>query len=201
MGGGKGGLPLTFFPGRETTSDTLLLADAVSALPYRICFDLGTGTGGIFKNTTLTKDLRIGIDFSFKALTCFDTRFGQPVLCSVEQVSSTFRKACADLVVANPPYHIRDRSRRSSDEARDQARSGDALALYRFIFAGAHLLRRGGTIIVTTRGKDIERVSTGLQAAGFISLEIIRTRGVFAVKGLLGDSLGSKNSSSEISGI
>ena len=189
MGGGKGGLPLTSFPGRETTSDTLLLADAVSDAPYRICFDLGTGTGSVFRNASSTAGFRVGIDFSMEALSCFDPVYGQPVLCPVEQISRTFRRNCADLVVANPPYYQIGQNRRSPDLKRDQARAGDSLTLFRFIFAGAFLLKPGGMIIVSTREEDTGRVQTGLRAAGFVSLGIMRGRGVFAVRGLLGESL------------
>ncbi len=121
-----------------------------------------------------------------EALACFDPAYGQPVLCHIKQISSIFRKDCADLVVANPPFYQIGRSRRSGDFERDQARAGDSLTLFRFIFAGAHLLKSGGTIIVSAREEDTERVYTGLRAAGFVSISTIRSRGVTAVRGLLG---------------
>lgn len=124
----------------------------------------------------------MGIDVSFQALSLFDRRFGQPVLCSVEQVGSTFRECCADLVLANPPYHVKGRGRDSPDELRDQARAGTPLTIHRFIFAGACLLRKGGTMVMTFREEQYAGISTGLKAAGFTSLQVIRGRGVQAVR-------------------
>lgn len=167
----------------------------MSEVEYRVCFDLGTGTGSVFRNASLTAGFRVGIDFSLEALTCFDPVYGQPVLCPVERISNTFRRNCADLVVANPPYYQIGQSRRSPDSKRDQARAGDPLTLFRFIFAGAFLLRQGGEIIVSTREEDTGRVCTGLRAAGFVSLSTIRGRGVSAVRGLLGESFHSEDRS------
>lgn len=154
-------------------------------MPYEVCFDLGTGTGGIFRNSPLTPGLRVGVDISMEALSLFDKRCGQPVLCRVEDIPGTFEGGIADLVVANPPYFIEGRGRRSPDPARNRARSGDPLSLFRFIFSGAHLLRGGGTMVVSTREEYAHKVSTGMQAAGFISPEVLAGRGVFAVKALL----------------
>jgi tRNA1(Val) A37 N6-methylase TrmN6 len=115
-----------------------------------VCFDLGTGTGGVLRCMDRSgKGLVVGIDNSREALAGFHRGFGEAVLCPVENASRTFRKGCADLVLANPPYFVSDRGRPSPDRLRGQAREAAPMTIYRFIFAGAHLLRPGGTMAVT----------------------------------------------------
>ncbi|MFA6619333.1 MAG: hypothetical protein WCT23_09730 [Candidatus Neomarinimicrobiota bacterium] len=193
MGCGESGVPLTGLPGREITSDTLLLADIASSIPCGICFDLGTGTGEILFNASLKDCFSVGIDVSMKALSLFNRRFGQPVLCPVEQVARVFRKGCADLVLANPPYFQRGKGRASPEPLRNEARAGGTLTVYRFVFAGAHLLHRGGTMVASVREENTESLFTGFRAAGFGSVEIVRGRGAVALRALMGDSLVSED--------
>ncbi len=115
----------------------------------------------------------------------FDRTVGQPVLCPVNMVSSVFRKRCAELVLANPPYNIADQGRTSPDCGRREAREGNPLLLHRFIFAGAHLLKTGGCMIITGRREKIEDIECGLRAAGFYRVERIERCRVVAVKALL----------------
>ncbi|GEM_PF-1460628 len=188
MGSCESVLPLTTVSGREITTDTLLLAELASDVPCRVCFDLGTGTGEVLKNAGLrnsTGVFPVGIDVSFQALMKFDKVFGQPVNCRVEMVSSVFTGGCADLVLANPPYNTADNGRTSPDPMRREAREGDSLLLYRFIFAGAHLLETGGCMIITGKPHSISKTETGLRAAGFHRLERFEKHGVSAVKAFL----------------
>jgi len=185
MGSGKSILPLTVLPGREITDDTLFLAELADCVPCSVCFDLGTGTGAVLKNASLKDAFRVGIDLSFQALRLFDRAAGQPVQCSVSMVSSVFLKGCADLVLANPPYNILTDCRHSSDPLRREARQGDSLLLYRFIFAGAHLLRSGGCMIVTGREEKIPGMKCGLRAAGFSRIEEFRRGRVIGMKAIL----------------
>lgn len=127
----------------------------------------------------------MGIDVSFDALKIFDKAAGQPVLCSVNTVSSVFQKGCADLVLANPPYNVSEESRTSPDLKRKEAREGDALLLYRFIFAGAYLLKPGGCMIITGRTERMEEIEFGLRAAGFCLPEIFSRGRVSAIKAFL----------------
>lgn len=185
MGSGKSVLPLTVLPGREITDDTLFLAELAGDVPCRICFDLGTGTGAVLEAATFKDAFRVGIDISIQALRLFDRAAGQPVQCSVSMVSSVFKKGCADLVLANPPYNTVTDCRHSPDPLRQEARQGDSLLLYRFIFAGAHLLRSGGCMIITGREEKIPRMKCGLRAAGFSSIEEFKRGRVIAIKAIL----------------
>jgi len=168
---------------------------------YDLCFDLGTGTGAVFRNASPSGGFRVGIDSSREVLGHFDRACGQPVLCPVEHVSRAFRSGCADLVVANPPYFRIGCGRRSPDLHRDRARTGDSLLLYRFIFAGAYLLKPGGVMILTVREEGVEGACTGFRAGGFPDPVVVRSRGVFAVRGLLGDPFDPENRSGEIGGV
>jgi len=185
MGCGESVLPLTAVSGREITTDTLLLAELAGDVPCRVCFDLGTGTGEVLKNAGLHDNFSVGIDVSFEALKVFDKAFGQPVNCPVEMVSSIFSAGCADLVLANPPYNTADNGRTSPDPMRREAREGDSLLLYRFIFAGAHLLEPGGCMIITCKPATLSKTETGMLAAGFYRLERFEKQGVSAVKAFL----------------
>jgi len=174
--------------GREVTTDTLLLARLASDVQSSVCFDLGTGTGEVLSNARLRNVFSVGIDVSFEALALFDRSTGQPVLCSVEAVPLMFRKGCADLVLANPPYNVVDHGRKSPDPLRREAREGDSLLLHRFIFAGAHLLREGGSLIVTGRHERREEIEFGFRAAGFCCIEKYDQGRIIAVKALLKNS-------------
>ncbi|MCD6587031.1 MAG: hypothetical protein J7K88_00610 [Candidatus Fermentibacteraceae bacterium] len=188
MGSCESVLPLTSVPGREITTDTLLLAELAGDVPCRVCFDLGTGTGEVLKNADLYGGscvFSVGIDVSFEALKKFDKAFGQPVNCSVEMVSSVFTGGCADLVLANPPYNTAGKGRPSPDSTRREAREGDSLLVYRFIFAGAYLLEPGGCMIITGRPAAMSITETGMRAAGFCRLERFEKQGVSAVKAFL----------------
>ncbi len=185
MGCGKGLLPLSSIPGREVTTDTLLLAELAASVPCQVCFDLGTGTGEVLKNACFKDVFAVGVDNSVSALRLFDTRFGQPLLCSVSMLSSVFREGCADLVLANPPYNNSDNSRHSPDPLRREAREGDPLLLYRFIFAGAYLLKEGGCMIITGRLDKSDDIETGLLAAGFSIIEKYNKGRVLAIKAQL----------------
>lgn len=185
MGSGKSILPLTVLPGREITDDTLFLAELAGSDPCSVCFDLGTGTGAVLKHASLEDAFRVGIDLSFQALRLFDRDAGQPVQCCVSMVFSVFLKGCADLVLANPPYYTVADSRHSPDPLRREARQGDPLLLYRFIFAGAHLLRSGGCMIITGREEKIPGMKCGLRAAGFSRIEELRRGRVIAIKAIL----------------
>ncbi len=185
MGRGKSILPLTVIPGREITSDTLFLAELAGSVPCSVCFDLGTGTGAVLENASLKDAFKVGIDLSIQALRSFDRAAGQPVQCSVSMVSSIFKEGCADLVLANPPYYTVTDSRHSPDPLRREARQGDSLLLYRFIFAGAHLLCSGGCMIITGREERIPGMKCGLRAAGFSRIEEFKRGRVTAVKAIL----------------
>jgi tRNA1(Val) A37 N6-methylase TrmN6 len=185
MGSGEGLLPL-IVPGREITTDTLLLAELAGSVSCAVCFDLGTGTGGVLSNADLQGAgdvFRVGVDISMEALRMFDRHSGQPVNCSVEMISSVFARGCADLVLANPPYNTAGRGRVSPDRFRQEARSGDSLLVLRFIFAGAHLLKSGGCMIITARPEALPELETGMRAAGFCRLLRFEKKGVAAVKG------------------
>ncbi len=189
MGCGKGLLPLSTIPGREVTTDTLLLAELAASIPCQVCFDLGTGTGEVLKNASFEDTFSVGVDISTSALKLFDTQVGQPVLCSVSRISSLFREGCADLVLANPPYNDSENSRPSPDPLRREAREGGPLLLYRFIFAGAHLLKPGGCMIITGRLNKSDDIETGLLSAGFANIEKFGKGKVIAMKArLLGHS-------------
>ena len=185
MGSGKGLLPLSLIPGREITTDTLLLAELASSTPCRVCFDLGTGTGEVLKNACFEDVFAVGVDNSVSALSFFDTQFGQPVLCSVSKISSLFREGCADLVLANPPYNDSEKSRPSPNSLRREAREGCPLLLYRFIFAGAHLLKPGGCMIITGRPNKAGDIKTGLLSAGFDNIEKFGKGRILAIKAQL----------------
>ncbi|MCK5130568.1 MAG: hypothetical protein KAR40_00270 [Candidatus Sabulitectum sp.] len=172
-------------PGREITTDTLLLAELAGTVSCGICFDLGTGTGEVLNNANLGDAFTVGIDISIDALRMFNRAVGQPFLCSVGMVSSIFRKGCADLVLANPPYNIADNCRNSPDPLRHEARAGGPLLLYRFIFAGAHLLKPGGCMIITGRLNRSREIECGLRAAGFHRMERFERGRVAAVKAVL----------------
>jgi tRNA1(Val) A37 N6-methylase TrmN6 len=193
MGSSESGLPLTVPAGREATSDTLLLAEVADSFPCRVCFDLGTGTGEVFKLAHLNNVFKVGVDCSSAALSLFAREAGQPVLCSVEDISSFFKKGCADLVLANPPYNTAGNCRTSPDTLRSEAREGSPLLLYRFIFAGAHLLRPSGCMIITGRKERTSEIELGLRAAGFDRAELFDRGKIIALKALLLDSGVSEN--------
>jgi tRNA1(Val) A37 N6-methylase TrmN6 len=175
-------------PGRETTSDTLLLADAASSINFKTCFDLGTGTGEVLRNTQVKGGFRVGLDLSPEALALFDRRFGQPVLCPVERVYRTFRRGCADLVLANPPYNVRGKGRISPDRLRRQARTGDPLTVHRFVFAAAFLLRPGGTLVITAPQAGLQNLETAVRAAGFTGVAVIGAWGAHGISAVMGDT-------------
>ncbi len=158
------------------------MAEIASTVPSKICFDLGTGTGEILKNATLENVFSVGIDISAEALLLFDTKKGQPVLCSVKFISSVFKKECADLVIANPPYGINGQGRGSPDKLRNQARHGDSLLLYRFIFAGGHLLKPGGIMIISCGKEKKEDTKFGFRAAGFCIVKEYQRNRVSVIK-------------------
>ena len=170
MGCYESSLPLSSLPGSEITTDTLLLAESASFFSPSVCFDLGTGTGEVLKNTSFSKSLLVGIDISFESLKQFDKSVGQPVLCSVKQIKYVFKENCAELVLANPPYFDNTVDRSSPDRYRQQTRAGDALLLYRFIFAAAYLLKLGGSFLISGRSSDSAKIEQGLRAAGFNSI-------------------------------
>lgn len=188
LGGCKGGVPLRTVSGREVTSDTLLLARLASSIPFKVCIDLGTGTGGVLRCMDHSgKGLAVGIDKSPEALARFDRRFGEPVLCPVETAVRAFRRGCADLVLANPPYFVSGRGRPSPNRLRAQARQGTPMTVHRFIFAGAHLLRPRGTMVITCRRQSLEGLRQGLRAAGFLPAREVPGEGVLALVALLGN--------------
>lgn len=167
-----------------------------------MCFDLGTGTGGVLRCMEYGgKGLAVGIDSSPEALARFDRRFGEPVLCPVENAARTFRKGCADLVLANPPYFVSGRGRPSPNRLRAQARQGTPLTIHRFIFAGAHLLRPGGTMVITCRRQSLEELEQGLRAAGFLPGREVQGEGVLALVALLGNPPGSENGGGIVGGV
>lgn len=168
MGCNESSLPLSL-PATNSgiTTDTLLLAEVAATFSPKICFDLGTGTGEILLNAGLKESFLVGIDISLEALLLFDKSVGQPVLCSVEKVNRTFKPNCANLVLANPPYFVNGASRESPDSYRQQARAGDSLLLYRFIFAASYLLKQGGSFLISGRDYDVDKIEQGLRAADF----------------------------------
>jgi len=167
MGSYESGIPLSSPTYSGITTDTLFLAELTADFSPDICFDLGTGTGEILRNAGFQNSFLIGIDISLELLEHFDKAIGQPVLCSVENINRTFRANCADLVLANPPYFDKSTSRKSPDLFRQQARTGDSLLLYRFIFAAAYLLRKGGNLLLSGRSSDKDKIEQGLRAADF----------------------------------
>ncbi len=181
MGGYESSLPLT----SAITTDTLLLADSAAVFSPEICFDLGTGTGEILKNSGFLNSFLIGIDISLELLKYFDKSIGQPVLCSVAMVNHTFKANCADLVLANPPYFDSTASRKSPDRFRQQARAGDSLLLYRFIFAAAYLLKKGGHLLVSGRSSDADKIEQGLRAADFGLIKRIERGKIIVIQSTL----------------
>lgn len=165
----------------------MLLSELAGRYPSRICFDLGTGTGEVLNNTDFEDrdTFAVGLDVSMQALSMFSVSCAQPVLCPVELVSSVFRRGCADLVLANPPYNSVNSGRLSPDMYRREARSGDQLLVYRFVFAGAHLLRPGGCMIITGRSEKIPAMEQAFRAAGFCDLTNVKRGRVAAVTGLM----------------
>ncbi len=150
-------------------------------MPCSTCIDLGTGTGGILSSIETEGVFCIGVDHCMEALQAFDTTSGSPVLCAVSAVSRTFRRGCADLVVTNPPYYPCEGSRISPNPFRASARTGDYLTVYRFIFAGAHLLRKGGTLLLSGKPSEKESLKQGLRAAGFHNVTLYRRGGVMVL--------------------
>jgi tRNA1(Val) A37 N6-methylase TrmN6 len=179
MGCNQGGLPLSGVKGREVTTDTVLLASAASKQAGYLIMDLGTGTGSVLSLYTGKASVKIGIDSSREALSSFDRSAGFGVLCSVENVARLFRGECADIVTANPPYNVSGSGRGSPDPLRRQAREGDPLLYFRFIFAGRHLLRPGGVLIMSGRSSHVQTVTQGMRAAGFHGIRFEEEKGVF----------------------
>lgn len=201
MGGGEGVLPLTGLPGRETTHDTVLLARTASGIPFELCFDLGTGSGAVLEEMSGWSGFVVGVDFSMGSLLRFDPRLGQRVLCRVEDVPATFRKHCADLVIANPPYHVTGRGRRSPVEERNSARFGGPLTVFRFIFAGAYLLKDGGVMVMTGREKVRDELLTGFSAAGFSVPEAVRYGGAWGLRASIHHPVRAEDGGSEPGGV
>ena len=131
---------------------------------------------------------RAGVDISREALAEFPPDAGSPVLCPVERISLAFREGCADLVTANPPYFHRGSGRTPPDEYRRLSRMGDPLLQARFVFAGAYLLRAGGTMLLSCREEQIRESETCLRAAGFSRMKRLSEAGAFALEALLGDT-------------
>lgn len=184
------------------TSDTLLLARLASSIPFTVCIDLGTGTGGVLRCMDHSGNgLAVGIDNSPEALARFDRRFGEPVLCPVETAVRAFRSGCADLVLANPPYFVSGRGRPSPNRLRGQAREAAPMTIHRFIFAGAHLLRPGGTMAITCRSRFRKELEQGMRAAGFLRAQEVSGDGVLALVALLGDPLVPENGSGVEGGV
>ena len=106
-------------------------------------------------------------------------------MCSVAMVNHTFKANCADLVLANPPYFDSTASRKSPDRFREQARAGDALLLYRFIFAAAYLLKKGGTLLLSGRSSEKNKIEQGLRAAEFGLIKRVERGKVIVIQSTL----------------
>ena len=146
------------------TTDTLLLAGEARAFGGGgLAFDLGAGEGEVAG--LVPGYAWVGVDICLNSLRRAAGVL-LPVLARVEDVPGLFPRGIADLVTANPLYFVLGTGRQSPDAFREQARRGNPLLLYSFVFAAAHLLKPGGQYLMTCRPGTEKEVLVSVKAAG-----------------------------------
>ena len=163
-------------PGASVTTDTLLLASSLRAVPGSVIVDLGCGSGtAALYSAALNPDCRwIGLDIRFdplKLMMSSKNMQGAPVdraavCCSIETVTLAFSECIADAVIMNPPYGRTGSVRKSPYGERDRSRRGPALLLYQFIRGAAHLLVPGGQFLIINKPALLSEILLGCRASG-----------------------------------
>ncbi len=168
--------------GASITTDTLLIASALSAAPGSAVFDLGCGTGGasIYGASLNPGCIWTGIDIRHKPLKLMLSAIDSlnnpidiaAVCCSIETVPLTFSSCIADAVIMNPPYNIAGSARQSPVEERSRSRNGTGMLLYHFIRSAAHLLVQGGRFLIINRPFRLPDIILGCRASSINPIEI-----------------------------
>ncbi len=162
--------------GASVTTDTLLLASSLRAVPGSVIVDLGCGSGGAsLYSSSLNPGCRwIGVDIRYDPLKLMKVSRDlqstpvdiSAVCCSLETVPLAFSEGIADAVITNPPYGRTGSVRRSPHAERDRSRSGSGLLLYQFIRGAAHLLVPGGDFLIINKPSLLAEILLGCRAFG-----------------------------------
>lgn len=168
--------------GASVTTDTLLIASSLHIPPGSVIADLGCGSGGAsIYSSALNPGCRwIGIDIRYdplKLLLASKDIQKTPVditavCCSIETVPLAFAERIADAVILNPPYGRLGSIRSCNDSGRDRSRAGSDLLLYQFVRGAAHLLVRGGELLMINRPSLLPEMLLGCRAFGINPVEV-----------------------------
>ncbi len=168
--------------GASVTTDTLLLASALRTAPGSVIVDLGSGSGGAaIYSSALNPGCRwIGIDLRHDPLKLMiaskdiqrSSEAISAVCCDIKSIPLVFPDSIADAVITNPPYGRKGSVRRSPCDERDRSRRGTELLLYQFIRSSAHLLVRGGELLIVNRPSSLPDIMLGCRAFGINPVEI-----------------------------
>lgn len=156
--------------GFRSGSDAVLLAAAGHPRYGGHVVDLGCGTGSAMLCVAARRpDIRftgVEIDDATAELAAFNVR-RNGLARAGEIVKSDIKKApipafSTDLVIANPPYFVEGRHRRSPDANRDRARAETSATLADWINAAARLLAPDGEAVFILRTERVREAATAL---------------------------------------
>lgn len=170
-----GGAEVVHSPGREVTTDSVLLG-LWSDPPEggRVC-ELGCGSASVTVVAARRNPGRfwLGIDMDSSQLLLARSNLSAAggvcaalLCCDVFRVPALLRAGWADLVMMNPPYGVSGRGRSSPDPSRELARRSGPLVLPAFVRAAAHLLRPRGRLVCVMDVRALPRLILACGAQG-----------------------------------
>jgi len=156
--------------GFRSGSDAVLLAAACHPPTGGHVVELGCGTGSAMMCVAVRRpDIRftgLEIDAATADLAAFNIRrngLGQRGRVLAGNVAGLpLADSSADLVLANPPFFVESRHRRSPDVNRDLARAETGARLSDWVTAAIHLLRPDGEAIFILRSERLDDLSAAL---------------------------------------
>ena len=179
-----GGAVVHQSPGRETTTDTLLLGLWADPPEDALVCELGCGSAAASAVAALRHPGRSWV--------CVDRDGGELVLarrnlelagcsagvlcCDVARVPAALSAGSADLVIMNPPYRESGSGRRSPKPGRAASRHGDALCVPQFVRAAEHLLAAGGRLLMVGMAAALPGMILAVRAYG-LSASLIQPVG------------------------
>ena len=154
--------------GLRASTDSVLLAAAVTASECDNILDMGCGTGsvGLCINERL-KDLKLsitGIDIQDKMILLAERNAKENNLKNEGkyisgdiQNKSLFKAEAFDHIVMNPPYYCEGERQKSNDPTREIAYSGE---LQNWIGSALHWVKQGGSLTVIHRADRLDKILT-----------------------------------------
>jgi len=162
-------------PGREVTTDTLLLGLWADPPEGASICELGCGSAASSAVAARRFPGRfwLGVDLDASQLRLARRNLAGAgrvrsglIRCDVFGVPASLAPGAFDLVIMNPPYRVAGRGRSSPDDSRQRARAAGDLVLPAFARAAAHLLRTGGRVLCVSDPPALPRLMMALRAHG-----------------------------------